>query len=130
MNLTRQSPAPKAPKLTPAEKAKGKEHMAGVKVLPCVICNAPPPSDAHHCTHRYTGLDDLNPYTIEPCAGRRSGDYDTIPLCKSCHQNGPTAIHNGKERWRKRNGPDYLYLPMVREMVEAVRDDWILGEWF
>lgn len=84
------------------------EHLARVKQLPCVICHAPPPSDAHHCIHdRYSS--------------RKASDFETIPLCKACHQDGPHAIHRGKASWRERNGADWEYLPVVADMLA--------GEW-
>jgi len=56
-------------------------------------------------------------------SGRPAKDPDsmTIPLCKSCHQDGPDAIHANKRAWRERHGPDYGYLREVDDM---------LGEWF
>lgn len=94
-------------------------YMGMVKQLPCVICGAPAPSDAHHCTHR-PNADEPHGYTRIPSAGKRSGDRDTIPLCKRHHQNGPEAIHNGKESWRRKHGPDYSYIPATRAAVAAM----------
>ena len=103
----------KPPKLTAAEKRAGKIHMQMVKQLPCIICNAPPPSDAHHCICERYGT-------------RKAPDAETIPLCKACHQDGPHAIHVSKHTWIERNGNDFEYLPEVRRMIE----DMALGEWF
>lgn len=91
----------KAPKPKP-----NRAHIAAVKSLPCVICHAPPPSDAHHCIHDRYGQ-------------QRVADECTIPLCKNCHQHGPNAIHNGKESWRAKYGADHEYLPLVRDMLEG-----------
>lgn len=80
-------------------------HMARVKQLHCVACGSPPPNDAHHCIHgRYSG--------------RKPSGFETIPLCKECHQNGPGAIHRGKETWAARHGPDYSFLPLVRRLLD------------
>lgn len=92
---------------------KDSAHIELVKQLPCVICNAPPPSDAHHCICGRFG-------------GRKAGDDKVIPLCKNHHQWGPDAIHNGKESWVEKFGNDYDYLPQVKSMLE----DNLLGEWF
>ena len=81
-------------------------HLAKVKALPCVICGAPPPSDAHHCCHDRYGQEKV-------------ADECTIPLCKAHHQHGPDAIHNGKESWRAKYGADHEYLPLVRDMIEG-----------
>lgn len=80
------------------------EHMRRVKMLPCVICGAPPPSDAHHCICDRFGT-------------RKASDFEVIPLCKKHHQDGPEAIHNGKASWVAKHGPDYGFLPLVRAML-------------
>lgn len=89
--------------------AAGKEelaHMERVKSLPCVICNAPPPSDAHHVIHGRFG-------------GRKPDGFHTIPLCKACHQDGPYAIHRNKAAWAARHGPDYGFIPIVRASLDT-----------
>ena len=78
--------------------------MRAVKALPCVVCGRAGPSDAHHCICDRYGT-------------RRASDFDVIPLCKACHQDGPFAIHNGKASWVARNGPDWAFLPVVAEML-------------
>ena len=79
-------------------------YMAAVKSLPCCVCGKPGPSDAHH-----------------PICGRysfrRAPDADAIPLCKRHHQNGPDAIHNGKEGWVARFGPDTRYIKRTRQAL-------------
>ena len=82
--------------------------MAEVKKLPCVICGRSGPSDAHHTfCGRY--------------GSRRTSDFDVIPLCKDCHQDGPNAIHRNKKSWIARNGPDTDYIEQTRE---AVRNEY------
>lgn len=61
--------------LKPAER----EHLAAVKELPCAVCSAPPPSDAHHIQQ---GL-----------------HYLCIPLCKDCHQGSFNGIHGQARIW-------------------------------
>lgn len=58
------------------------KHIERVKSMPCCLCGASAPSDAHHI------LEGRIP-------GRRSHDFCTIPLCKSCHQS-PIGIHGDK----------------------------------
>lgn len=102
MNLMRKPPLGlKVPKPKP-----NRSHLRAVKSLPCIICGAPPPSDAHHCIHDRYGM-------------QRVADECTIPLCKKHHQDGPDAIHNGKQSWREKYGADHEYLPAVRDMLEA-----------
>lgn len=63
--------------ITAAESA----HMAAVKSVGCVICDAPPPSLAHHVNQ---------------------GDhYTTVAVCESCHV-GKGGIHGDQSRWRLR----------------------------
>ena len=60
------------------------DHIQRIKSLPCGVCFAPAPSDAHHLTD----------------CGRRIGHFITIPLCKSCHQDSDNGIHGNKTMWR------------------------------
>lgn len=79
-------------------------YMEGIKGERCVICDAHPPSDAHHCCHDRYG-------------SKKESGFDTIPLCKAHHQDGPEAIHNGKETWRRKHGPDHSYIKQTRETL-------------
>lgn len=97
----------------------GSDYMGHVKSLPCCICGKPGPSDAHHCFHR-PPVDDPHGYDRLPGARMKSGDRDTIPLCKAHHQDGPDAIHNGKASWLDRFGPDYAHIPATRAAVAAI----------
>jgi hypothetical protein len=54
--------------------------MARVKSLPCAVCDAPPPSDAHHIEQGH--------------------HFTTIPLCRSCHQDPQLGLHGAKVMWR------------------------------
>lgn len=91
--------------------AEAKRHMARVKGLCCVICAAPPPSDAHHCfSGRY--------------GSRKASDFETIPLCKIHHQHGPSAIHQDKAGWEARNGMDFDFIPVVADMLAGEFNEW------
>ncbi len=61
--------------LTPRQRA----HIGRVKQLPCSVCDAPPPSDAHH---------------IE-----QSLHFCVVALCKDCHQGGHNGIHGRRAIW-------------------------------
>ena len=65
-------------KLTATERA----HLAKVKELPCSVCDAPGPSDAHH---------------IEQ--GRQ---YTCVALCKDCHQGSILGWHGQRRAWKVR----------------------------
>jgi len=57
-----------------------KAHIGRVKSLPCSLCGACAPSDAHHILEGRI-------------QGRRSDDFVTIPLCKDCHQGARNGVH-------------------------------------
>ena len=64
--------------------SKANNHMLKIKSLPCGVCGQSPPSDAHHIKE----------------GNRRVSHFATIPLCKSCHQDGHNGIHGEKAMWR------------------------------
>jgi hypothetical protein len=61
---------------------KEREHLANVKQLPCSVCDAPGPSDAHHVKQ---GL-----------------QYTCVALCKDCHQGAVLGWHGQKRAWKIR----------------------------
>ena len=105
MNLTRQPIHQKGQKAVRGTTA-ARLWLERVKGLPCVICKAPGPSDAHHVYHDRYGRN-------------KASDFDTIPLCKHCHQDGPESVHKAKATWRAKHGPDWGYLPLVRAMLDT-----------
>ena len=58
---------------------KDREHLFEIKSLPCGVCGASGPSDAHHIEQ---GL-----------------HYLCIPLCKDCHQGSHNGIHGRRSIW-------------------------------
>ena len=60
--------------------AKERAHIEAVKSLPCSICDAPAPSEAHH-------VDQSCPWTA-------------IALCQSCHRDGHNGWHGRRAMWR------------------------------
>lgn len=64
-----------AKKISSAESA----HLAAVKSLPCSVCDAPTPSDAHHIN--------------------QGQHYTTVALCKDCHQGSFNGIHGQRRMW-------------------------------
>lgn len=80
-----------------------KEHLKKVKSLSCCMCGAAPPSDAHHIRD------------LEVGAGQKSSDFETIPLCKGCHQ-GDNGFHGlGRKEWERR------YQVTQRELLKNTR---------
>jgi len=82
------------------------EYMGHVKGLACVVCGKAGPNDAHHVYHGRYG-------------GRKKSGFLTVPLCKIHHQDGPEAIHNGKEAWLMKYGPDYSYIKQTQDAIEG-----------
>jgi hypothetical protein len=62
-------------KLTKGER----EWIGRVKELPCSVCGASGPSDAHHI--------------------KQSCSYAVVALCKSCHQGSKMGWHGEKAAW-------------------------------
>jgi hypothetical protein len=78
--------------------AKQREHVGRVKELPCSICDAPPPSDAHHI--------------------KQHRQYTVVALCKDCHQGSLMGWHGQKRMWaiKKMDELDALNITIERLM--------------
>ena len=76
--------------------AQERSHLARVKELPCSLCDAPGPSDAHHVTQKSA--------------------YTCIALCKDCHQGPIMGWHGQKRAWsiRKMDQIDALAVTIKR----------------
>ena len=61
---------------TKAERA----HLERVKQLPCSVCDAPAPSDAHHI--------------------KQSQPYSCVALCNDCHRNHKLGLHGQCAMWK------------------------------
>lgn len=59
-----------------------REHMGRVKELPCSICDAPAPSEAHHI--------------------KQGAHYAVVALCVDCHRGADNGWHGRKTMWRIR----------------------------
>ena len=55
-------------------------HLAKVKSLPCSVCDAPAPSEAHHI--------------------KQGQQYTAVALCKDCHTGSFNGWHGQKTMWR------------------------------
>lgn len=65
---------------------KSRAHLQRIKEMPCGLCGAHGPSDAHHIREGQ-GM------------GQRASDYLAVPLCKECHQ-GRFGLHGDRSLWR------------------------------
>ena len=84
------------PAMSQAERA----HLERVKSLACSLCDAPPPSDAHHI--------------------KQGAHFSAVALCKDCHQNSRLGWHGERRMWaiKKMDEHDALYVT-VRRLQEA-----------
>lgn len=133
MNLTGRSPyakgqkADKKPKrLRPVSakraarkaSANGKAdaaYLSAVHQLLCICGCGKQCEEAHHCKdqppHDYNG--GMGPYDRLACAGRKSADRDTIPLCQEAHH----LYHRDRPRFHALYGFDYEHIERTREKV-------------
>ncbi len=73
-----------------------KAHIERVKALPCSVCDAPGPSDAHHI--------------------KQESHFTVVSLCKDCHQGAFAGLHGQKRAWtlRKLDEIDALNITVGR----------------
>ena len=65
-------------RINPRERA----HLARVKALPCSVCQAPGPSEAHHIKQ---GL-----------------QFTAVALCVECHRGPVMGLHGQRRAWAVR----------------------------
>ena len=76
--------------------AKERKHLAAIKELPCSVCDAPGPSDAHHI--------------------KQHRQYTCVALCKDCHQGSIMGWHGQRRMWnlKKMDEMDALNVTLKR----------------
>lgn len=57
-----------------------RSHVESVKNLPCSVCDATGPSDAHHI--------------------KQDNPYSCVALCNDCHQGARNGIHGQRFMWK------------------------------
>ena len=79
-----------------------REHISRVKALPCSVCDAPGPSDAHHIEQ---GL-----------------HFAVVALCRECHQGPVLGLHGQRRAWsvRKMDELKALAVTIERLLSEVV----------
>lgn len=80
-------------KLTAAQR----KHLGRVKELPCSVCDADGPSQAHHI--------------------KQGQQYTAIALCYECHQGPIMGWHGGKVAWRVRKMDELMALNVTIERL-------------
>ncbi len=77
------------------------KHLANIRLLPCAVCGAYAPNEAHH----------LKEGTGERGMNQRSTDKWAIPLCHDDHINGVEKVASTKEiQWFEERGIQSLEL--------------------
>ena len=73
-----------------------REHIGRVKALPCSVCDAAAPSEAHHI--------------------RQGEHWTVVALCKDCHTGSILGWHGQKRAWaiRKMDELDALNVTLRR----------------
>lgn len=80
--------------------AKERAHLARVKALPCSVCDAPGPSEAHHV--------------------KQGQQYTCVALCESCHRGPLMGWHGQRRMWaiKKMEEIDALDITVKRLMQQ------------
>ena len=68
-------------------------HLEFIRVLPCLVCGLENRSEAAHIK-----MSDRRVAKRETGGQEKSSDCWTVPLCSSCHREGPTSQHGMGER--------------------------------
>ncbi len=80
--------------------AKEKAYVGLVKELPCSVCDAEGPSDAHHV--------------------KQHRQYTVVALCKDCHQGSFNGWHGQKRMWAIKKMDEQDALNVTIERVVAL----------
>lgn len=75
---------------------KERTYLARIKELPCSVCDAPGPSEAHHI--------------------RQHNAYTCVALCPDCHR-GSLGWHGTKALWRIRKMDELSALNITLERL-------------
>jgi hypothetical protein len=84
------------PSMTKAER----EHVTRIKEMPCGVCEAPGPSEAHEL--------------------KQGQWFTSIPLCPDCHRGSFNGIHGQARIWAvKRLDEQEVLNETIRQLVAA-----------
>ena len=84
------------PGMTKAER----EHVGRIKEMPCGVCDASGPSDAHEL--------------------KQGQWFTSIPLCKDCHQGAFNGIHGQARIWAVKKLDEQAVLnETIRQLLAA-----------
>jgi len=90
--------------LTALDKVRAIKRAQDRKMLPCSVCDAPGPSDAHHV--------------------KQHRQYVCVALCKDCHQGSILGWHGQKRAWavRKMDEIDALNVTIER-LIDQILEE-------
>lgn len=74
-----------------------REHVDRIKNMSCVICDAPPPSEAHEIEQ---GL-----------------WFASLPLCPSCHRSDQNGLHGRRAIWKVKKMDELKALALTIERL-------------
>lgn len=77
--------------------AKERAYVGLVKELPCSVCDAPGPCDAHHF--------------------KQHRQYTVVALCKDCHQGSRNGFHGQRQMWKLKKMEEIDALNVTVERV-------------
>ena len=90
-----------------------RQYVERIKNMPCALCSACAPSDAHHLREG-VGM------------AQRNSDYLTIPLCKDCHQGSHNGIHGKRALWNVMKETELTLLAKtIRTMIIACNKGYL-----
>ena len=76
-------------------------HIARIKAMSCIICDAPPPSECH----------EIN----------QSQWFTSMPLCADCHRGSLNGIHGQRRLWNVYKMDELLALnETIRKLSEEI----------
>ena len=91
------------------------DYMSAVASLGCIACRKMgyegTPAEIHHIGNR--------------TMGKRSSNYDTIPLCPIHHRTGPDAVHMNKKVFEAQFGTELELLKETVELLKIWRDSFV-----
>lgn len=79
-----------------------RRHLAAVKSLPCSLCDAPGPSEAHHIKQ---GL-----------------QFTAVALCPECHRGPVLGLHGQRRMWSINKMDELDALDVTIKRLLSVRD--------
>lgn len=86
---------------------KDRKYLGRVKRLPCSLCDAPPPSSAHHT--------------------KQGNQRTTIALCPDCHQGELLGWHGQRRMWKIKKMDENDALDVTLKRLEDGWDERYTG---